>query len=213
MGGFREAAKQAAARRRAKSAEKFQEQDDKDKKDKIQIVNDSLEDYIILPSGPVGILEAAERLFQILARSETLFLRGGRVFEVVKGDNGILRLEVISEDAFRSRIELHGRVMAYRAGPHGGYLLKPDARCSKDNAIALLASDAKKLLPPIAAVHGCPIITETENGIEVFGKGYQRTCGGRLVTEGAMPEQTAVVEAAEILLDSIAEYDFATPRR
>ena len=44
MGGFREAAKQAAARRRAKSAEKFQEQDDKDKKDKIQIVNDSLED-------------------------------------------------------------------------------------------------------------------------------------------------------------------------
>ena len=182
-----------------------------DKEDKIQIVDDPLEDCIILPSGPVGILEAAERLFQMLARSETLFVRGGRVFEVVKGDDDTLRLEFVSEDAFRSRIERHGKVVAYRAGPHGGYLLKPDARCSKDNATALLASDAKNVLPSIAAVHSCPIITETKNGIEILGKGYRKECGGRLVTGGAMPEKIELSEAIAALLGIVSEFDFATP--
>src|SRR4029077_4758595 len=37
----------------------------------------------------------------------------------------------------------HGKVMAYRAGPHGEELLKADARCSLDTATAWLASDAK----------------------------------------------------------------------
>ena len=172
---------------------------------------DPLQDCIILPSGPLGLYESAERAFRILARSETLFVRGGRVFELVKSGDGLLRLNVIGEQTFRSRIERHGKVVAYRAGSHGEELIKADARCSLDTATAWLASDAKDILPPIAAVHGCPIITETENGIEVLGIGYHRVCGGRLVVGGAMPEQMALSEAVEILLDSIGEYDFATP--
>jgi hypothetical protein len=155
--------------------------------------------------------ESAERAFQILAKAETLFLRGGRVVQLVPSETGLLRLEVVSEQAFRSRIERDGKVVAYRAGSHGEELIKPGARCSLDTATAWLASDAKDILPPIAAVHSCPIITETESGIEVLGKGYHRICGGRLVAGGAMPEQMALSEAIEILLDSIAEYDFATP--
>jgi hypothetical protein len=172
---------------------------------------DPLPDCIILPSGQLGLYESAERAFRILARGENLFLRGGRVFELVEADDGLLRLEIISEQNFRSRIERHGRVMAWRSSPHGGYLLKPDARCSLDTATVWLASDARGVLPLIAAVHSCPIITETKKGIEALGKGYHKECGGRLVTGGGMPEEMALSEAIEILLDSIAEFDFATP--
>jgi hypothetical protein len=129
----------------------------------------------------------------------------------VSSETGLLRLEVVSEQAFRSRIERHGKVVAWRTGAHGRYLLKADARCSADTAAAWLASDAKSILPPIAAVHSCPIITEAENEIKVLGKGYHKECGGRLVTGGGMPEQMVLSEAVDILLDGIAEYDFATP--
>jgi hypothetical protein len=172
---------------------------------------DPLEDCIILPSGPLGLYESAKRAFTILARSETLFVRGGRVFQIVPSESGLLKLDVVSEQAFRSRIERHGKVMAYRVGPHGGYLLKEDARCSLDTATAWLASEAKDVLPSIAAIHGCPILAETESGTKVLGKGYHRDCGGRLITGGEMPHEMELSEAVELLLDSIAEYDFATP--
>ena len=172
---------------------------------------DPLEDCIILPSGQLGLYESAKRAFRILARSETLFLRGGRVFALVKLDDGRLILEAVSEQTFRSRIERHGKVMAWRTGPHGGLLLKADARCSLDTATAWLASDAKDILPPIAAVHSCPIITETEKRIEVLEKGYHRVCGGRLVVDGAMPEQIELMEAIAALLNITSEFDFATP--
>jgi hypothetical protein len=80
--------------------------------------------------------ESAERAFQILAKAETLFLRGGRVVQLVPSETGLLRLEVVSEQAFRSRIERDGKVVAYRAGSHGEELIKADARCSLDTATA-----------------------------------------------------------------------------
>jgi hypothetical protein len=172
---------------------------------------DPLENCIILPSGRMGLYESAERAFRILSKSETLFIRGGRVFELAKSDNGLLKLDVMIEQTFRSRIQQHDRVVAYRAGPHGEELLKADARCSFDTAAAWLASDAKNLLPRIAAIHNCAIIAEGESGIEVLGKGYHRTCGGRLIVGGEMPHRMELAEAVEILLEIVAEYEFATP--
>ena len=172
---------------------------------------DLLRDCIILPSGPLGLYKSAERVFQILARSKAIFLRGGRVFQPVLSETGLLRLEVVSEQTFRSLIERHGKVVAYRGGSRGEELIKADARCSLDTSAAWLASDAKDILLPIAAVHSCPIIIETGNGIEVLVKGYHSTCGGRLLAGGTMPEQMGVAAAVEILLDSVAEYDFTTP--
>ena len=176
-----------------------------------QPAHDPLENCIILPSGKIGLYESADRAFRILAKSQTLFIRGGRVFELASSENGLFKLEVISEQNFRSRIERHGRVVAYRAGPHGEELLKADARCSLDTAAAWLASDAKNLLPPIAAIHNCALITESETKIEVLGKGYHPTCGGRLIMGGETPHRMELSEAVELLLDSVAEYDFATP--
>ena len=74
-----------------------------------------------------------------------------------------------------------------------------------------LASDAKNILPPIAAVHNCPIITEAKSGIEVLGKGYHKKCGGRLVAGGVMPEKVGLKQATDCLLGIVDEFEFATP--
>jgi hypothetical protein len=174
-------------------------------------ISDPLQDCIILPSGPLGLYESAARAFRILARSEELFVRGGRVFQIVSSEDGLLRLDVVSEQALRSLIDRHGRVVAYRKGSHGEQLVKEVARCSLDTANAWLASDAKNELRPIAAIHGCPILTKAEDRPKVLGKGYHRDCGGRLVTGGEMPPKMELPDATKLLLDSLAEYDFATP--
>jgi hypothetical protein len=50
------------------------------------------EDCIILPSRPVGIYEAAEKVFRLLAKGEQIFLRGGGVFHLFSDpDEGGLR--------------------------------------------------------------------------------------------------------------------------
>jgi hypothetical protein len=170
-------------------------------------------DYIILPSGPLSIYEAAEKAFQLLAKAQNIFLRGGAVFHLVNDpDDGLLKLKPLTEQAFRSRIERHGKILAWRAAPAGrGYLIKVDARCSLDNA-AMLASDAKNILPPIAALHACPILIETAEGeITFLHKGYHRVHGGRLIVAGAEPEYMPIEEAVELLLDMISEYEFVTP--
>jgi hypothetical protein len=172
---------------------------------------DPLDGFIILPSGKLGLYASAERAFKLIAKSETLFIRGGRVFELVTSESGSFKLNVVGEQNFRSRIERHGKVAAYRAGAHGEDLLKADARCSLDTAAAWLASDAKNLLPSIAAVHNCPLIIESERGMEVLSKGYHRTCGGRFITGGQTPQRMDLPTAVELLLDGVAEYHFKSP--
>ena len=171
------------------------------------------EDYIILPSGTLGIYEAAKKTFELLAKAQNIFLRGDAVFHLASDpdEGGLLKLKSLSEQAFRSRIECHGKVMAWRAGPHSGYLLKADARCSFDNAAAMLASDAKNVLPSIAAVHCCPILVAAGNDITLLEKGYHPVLGGRLIVAGAKPHCMSIQQAVDLLLDALCEYDFVSP--
>jgi Toprim-like len=171
------------------------------------------EDCIILPSGPLGIHETAEKAFRILAKSKKLFVCGGRVFELIRDKKDqALRLEILSEQSFRSRIELHGRILAWRAGPHGGYVLKSGARCSLDTATVWLASSAIDILPPIVAVHRSPTITQNGTSTQILGKGYHSDCGGRFVIDGeTSPTKMKLGDAIELLLDGLSEFSFQTP--
>ena len=170
---------------------------------------DPLEGIIVLPSGGLQLYESAKRAYEILAKSETLFLRGGRVSELLEGEDGS-RLAFVTEQAFRSRIEKHAKVMAYRAGPRREEFLTNNARCSLDTSRVWLDSDAKKLLPPIVAIHNCPLLLEDNGHIQILGKGYHQKSGGLLVAGGEMPQEMELPEAADALLGIVDEFDFAT---
>jgi hypothetical protein len=126
--------------------------------------------------------------------------------------DGTLKLEQISDHGFRSLIERHCELFGRRSGPHGESLLKVGARCSLDSARAILASESRKILPPVAAVHNCPLLIECQPGrVEVLSKGYHDKAGGRLIVGGEMPEQMDITEAAHTLLGFLDEFEFATP--
>lgn len=67
--------------------------------------------FIVLPGHDVSIVECAEKLFPLMAATETLFSRNGTVTEVVKLKDQ-MTLQKIGSQSFRSRIEEHGRCMA-----------------------------------------------------------------------------------------------------
>ena len=167
---------------------------------------------VILPSGNVSFTSSAEKLFRILGESKEIYLSSGVVCAAAMASDGALRLDQVSDHGFRSLIEAHCSLFAWRAGPHGTSLLKAGARCSLDSARAILASEPRKILPPLAAVHNCPLLIECQPGrVEVLSKGYHDKAGGRLIVGGEMPGQMDVTEAAHTLLGFLDEFDFATP--
>ena len=170
---------------------------------------------IILPSGEVGILDCANTVFPMLAKTRRVFTRGGAVVELVNnagGANRGLALETVQSAGFRSRLETCGAVMVWRKGKHGQDVLQATT-CPEDMARALLASEpARELLPPIAAVTGCPVAIEDADGnLEILARGYHPQLGGLLVTAGTTPPRVEVGEAAKALAELLTEFDFQTP--
>ncbi len=170
---------------------------------------------IVLPSGDVGILDCSRDVFPRLARTRRVFVRGGSVVEAVS-QTGLpgqgLVLEPVHAASFRSRLESCGRLMVWRKGKHGQDVLQCTT-CPEDMARALLASDpARELLPPIAALTGCPVAIENAEGdLQILARGYHEERGGLLVTAGSIPPQVDTEEAARALSDLLAEFDFQTP--
>jgi hypothetical protein len=143
--------------------------------------------FIILPSGRVSFTEAAQDIFARIAPTHTLFWRGGVMVELEERD-GVASLEVVRPEAFRSRVENFGTLLAWRSAPDGRQVLKP-VRMPRDDAAALMATiEAKELLPPIASVLRCPVLIEPAPGrIEVLCRGYHSDMGGLLIVAGDAP--------------------------
>ncbi|MBE7157219.1 MAG: bifunctional DNA primase/polymerase [Rhodospirillales bacterium] len=172
---------------------------------------------IILPSGDVSILDCANTVFPMLARTRRVFTRGGTAVELVNNVSGPskgLSLEQILPAGFRSRLENCGSLVVWRKGKNGQDVLQPTT-CPEDMARALLASQpARELLPPIAAVTGCPIAIENgEGNLEILARGYHPQLGGLLVTVGVTPPRVDVQEAVKALSDLLTEFETSRRRQ
>lgn len=162
---------------------------------------------IILPSGSTRITDTANGIFKRAARTRTLFTRGGAVATVRPTDAGPLEIEIVRPAAARSLLEKYAKFWAWRAGAKGEPVLK-SAILAEDMARALLESEqARKLLPPINGLVGCPVLFASG---EIAGKGYHAS-SGLLVTAGEMPPDVPIFDAIHSLLDLLSEYDFQTP--
>lgn len=166
------------------------------------------QDVIILPSAHIGISESAQQIFTRIAPTHTLFIRGGAMVELVV-EQGVARLEILKPEAFRSRVEKHGTVVAWRANGPGQVKLK-HARLSRDDANSIMAStEARDLLPPVASVLQCPVMIEPEPGqVAVLGKGYHPDQGGLYILRGDTPPQMTLKAATDALSFLIEEFDF-----
>jgi hypothetical protein len=165
---------------------------------------------IVIPSGDIGYSESARTVFGRIAPTLEIFLRGDRVVELKDYGTGI-GLEIISDQAFRSRVEQYGEIYAVRTGNHGKAVLDPNARVSLDVAKVWLASVERSILKKIQTVQAAPVlVARADNSLIVLPKGYDEA-SGILVTGGTAPEEISTGEAVTLLLDAHSEWNFAAP--
>ncbi len=170
------------------------------------------ESFLLLPGGDLSILEAATKVFEVIAPRHELFYRGGRVHEVVANSDGSRHLKPVSADEFRSRLEAYGKVFAWRAGSNPSERVLKPALCSADTAEALMQSTpARTLLPNVTLLSACPILAKDGEEMRVLGPGWHNVGGGMFVTGGANPSRLAPEEAVRLLSALLADFHFATP--
>lgn len=170
-----------------------------------------VDNMIVLPGNGVTITECAEKLFTQIAETETMFLRGGEIVEVLPDGCERLHLKHMPPTAFRSRFEKFGQPFAWRIGANHHLVLKPTV-CPEETAKALMASEAaQRLLPPISLITGCPVAIGVGDTMKVLTKGYHRDHFGILITTGATPLQWDPMTAVGLLNWLICEFDFVSP--
>lgn len=171
----------------------------------------SLLKMVQLPSGNLGFEEAAGPIFNAFAERKELFTQDGRIVEVSPALDDSYELVPLTSSAFRSRLELLGKTMAWRSGENNQWNWRP-ARCSEDSAKALMATRAAlRLLPPISTVAPCPVVVVDEyQNFKVLTKGYHKQQGGLMVTSGAKAPDVPLAEATNELMGLLVDFGFVT---
>lgn len=167
---------------------------------------------VVLPGDGLSIMESARLIFSKIAATRTLFYRGGRVHEVVKGSDGVQRLSPVTPVQFRSRIEAYGPVKRWKRGREGEAPVLTDSLCSEEMAGALLESiPASTLLPSVASLVSCPVLAEVDGVPVVLGPGWHDVGGGTFVTDGVCPPPVSLAQSVQMLSELLSEFDFSTP--
>ena len=162
---------------------------------------------LILPSGEVNITHAATKLFELIAPTKRLFVRGGAVVNLGTRDDGLTVLGVLQSAAARSLFEKFARLVAWRTGEDNTRVLKP-VICPEQMADALLLTEeAMKLLPRVTGLINCSVLREAAGVLAVAGPGYDAQTG-LLVTGGETPPDVDLDTAVAQLLALFDDIDF-----
>jgi len=136
-------------------------------------------------------------------------MRGRTVVELGRS-GGQYILEEVEPAAFRSRLEKYFRLMRERKLSDGGVALKP-SRCSTDNALALLKTEAASdYLPDISIVTNSPIFTEQGGELKVLAKGYHNVLGGIYILKNRDIRELPLEEATQVLRELLSDFSFVS---
>ncbi|MGO8678595.1 MAG: BT4734/BF3469 family protein [Limisphaerales bacterium] len=172
---------------------------------------EAADDALILPGGGVTIKESAKVIFERIAPTNTIFSRGNALVEIVRDSEGRPRLELITPEGFRSRVEKFGTIMAWRVNKEGDTELR-QVVMPRDCASALMASaEAREILPPIAGILRCPLLIDLDGKPTILGDGYHHCLGGVYVECGQGPPEMSLEDAKVVLLRVIEDFDFQAP--
>lgn len=162
---------------------------------------------LVLPSGDVTITQCATNLFNLIAPTKRLFVRGGAVVILGKRDDGLLALEILRPAAARSSFEKFAKLVAWRKGEDNEAVLKP-VTCPQEMADALLHSEeAAKLLPRVEGLINCPVVREIDGALAVAERGYDDETR-LLVTDGELPPVVELDKAVQQLMALLDDFDF-----
>lgn len=163
-------------------------------------------DMVILPNDYLGANAAADEIFTILAKTETLFIRDRQIVEV--RNDGTPSIEPLDASEFRSRLDRDDRgVWAWKFGTPK-LVLTPKS-CSRDTAILLMKTlSAREKLPHIQMVSSSAIVTEVDGEMRVLGKGYHDTLGGVYITSNRTIPDVDTATAVKALRGVLQDFRF-----
>lgn len=166
--------------------------------------------FLILPSDHYDHVKAGTRIFSEIAKTHTLFIRGGRVVELIATQHGP-ELSILRPSALQSRLDRYGLPTMVHFLNDGKLYLRTK-RCPRQTAEVLLDSlEARELLPPIASITAAPVLIKHEEGLKVLGPGYHTEQGGILVAGGTDPPIVPISEAVKAIMGLYKDFIFQTP--
>jgi hypothetical protein len=125
---------------------------------------------IVLPSGGHRITESSGQIFEKMADLGTFFLWNGQVSEVVQDGAGRWLLNMLTPDAFRSRLEGLGKCV--RLKNTGGVEIAVPAVPTRDHANVIMAATARNKLPLVRGVLRFPIARLVDGEPQLITEGY-----------------------------------------
>ena len=177
---------------------------------KQKILNALKSGTILLPSDETPISDCAKQVFSLMKKDRTAYNRGNIVCEVANKADG-LYLDVMDDQAFRSRLERTGDTFVLTRKKNNEFALMPK-RPSKDMCSALLETlDARECLDSISNIFKNPIVIQGGNNIKVLDKGYHSDNGGIFIQTGNKIPDVALKEATTSLEELLCDFQFVTP--
>lgn len=121
---------------------------------------------VILPGGSMTVTQSAADLFTHIAPTHRLFLRDGKVYELLLR-HGQQVLEELKPAAACSKFEEFVQFKKWTKDEKGKTQLAPTI-LTKETAEKYLSASATNLLPEIRGMINCPIIVERNGGCTSF---------------------------------------------
>jgi len=161
---------------------------------------------VFLPGGPTTILESAQKLGDLLARTGEYFIRGGSVVTVGCDDEGLPILEALRPTSLASAFETVCKLKTYIRS--GNNFLATDTVCREQDARLIQDSSAfRQALPHIRILSRCPVLVERDGElIQICG--YDRDSG--ILAFGDPVDEVELAEAVALLQGMLAGFRFAT---
>lgn len=181
-------------------------------------------DVIPLNGGEIGYRQSNRVIFECIAPTKRLFMRGNTVVEIVEDTANGASIVEMTPERFVEFVETLGKRVAQREFqtlPGGGGENTPrrikwrtKTMSLQAAKIALQSEAARELLPPLRQIANAPVIVDVGDGkCEILAHGYHLHAGGTFVTSGVkmQPFRFERSVAVFLLKSLLADFDFATP--
>lgn len=169
-----------------------------------------IDGMIVLPSGYVSLTEFSEKASLRIAETRTLFVRCGKVVEIVADRTGARSLSLVTAQGMRSRLEHFGPCVAWVPSKVGNFAIVPRVP-SKDLCSAFLETPAiREVLPQIRTVVNSPVLTQDNGIVRIVSEGYDDETG-IFVAQGGVPPKVPIFEAVQRIKELMRDFRFVSP--
>lgn len=166
--------------------------------------------WAFLPGGArhVRIRECAQRLGELLGRTELVLMHGGRLVKIKVDETGRPTLDPVSPAALASLCEAVASLRTTALDRSGRMIERPRNLTESEAKLIAASQPFQQRLAPLKLLTRCPVLIERDGQLAVI-QGYDRASG--VYVHGGRVEDVPLEEAKSLILELFEEFDFVSP--